>query len=112
MKLLFLIKNKKMKAPKILKLIPVLLIMMFSIASFAQKPAKVDPGLKKYGNVAFADPLHHKYPIDTDKHIRSAWTSIHVKNHAAKYTPEELKAVHGRILDAATAHGIHFKIKD
>ena len=101
-----------MKASKILKLIPILLLMMFSIASFAQKPAKPDHGLKKYGNVAFADPAHHKYPIDNEKHIRGTWTSIHVKNHAAKYSPEELKAIHGRIQDAATAHGIHFKSKD
>ncbi len=101
-----------MKAPRILKLIPVLLIMMFSIASFAQQPAKVDPGLKKYGNVTFADPVHHKYPINTEKQIRGAWRFIHVKNHAAKYTPEELKAIHGRIRDAAASHGIHFKSKE
>ncbi len=101
-----------MKAPKIFQLISVILIMMFSIASFAQKPAKPDPGLKKYGNVAFADPVHHKYPIDTHKHILGSWRSIHEKKNAAKYTPEELKEVHTRILDAGTAHGMHLKSKE
>ncbi len=98
-----------MKAPKILKLIPVLLLMMFSIATFAQKPAKVDPGLKKYGNVTFADPVHHKYPIDNPSHIRAAWRSIHQKSHAAKYKPEELTQMKQRIRDAGTAKGIKFK---
>jgi hypothetical protein len=98
-----------MKAPSILKLVPILLIMIFSIASFAQKPAKVDPGLKKYGNVTFADPAHHKYPIDNAKHIRAAWRSIHEKSHAAKYKPEELVQMKQRIHDAGTAKGIKFK---
>ena len=109
MKLLFLFKNRKMNVHKILKLIPVLLLMMFSIASFAQKPAKVDPGLKKYGNVSFADPVHHKYPIDNAKHIRGAWSAIHVKRNAAKYKPEELVQMKQRIRDAGTAKGIKFK---
>jgi hypothetical protein len=98
-----------MKAPKILKLVPVLLIMMFAIASFAQKPAKVDPGQKKYGNVTFADPAHHKYPIDNPSHIRAAWSAIHVKRNAAKYKPEELMQIKQRIHDAGTAKGIKFK---
>src|ERR1700722_639672 len=98
-----------MKAPKILKLIPVLLTMMFSIASFAQQPVKPDVGLKKYGNVAFADPVHHKYPIDNEKHIRAAWKSIHVKSHAAKYNPDELVQIKQRIRDAGTPKGIKFK---
>ena len=91
------------------KLIPVLLIMLFSIASFAQQPAKMDAGQKKYGNVTFADPTHHKYPIDNEKHIRAAWKSIHVKSHAAKYKPEELTQMKQRIRDAGTAKGIKFK---
>ncbi len=101
-----------MKAPRILKLVPVLLIMMFSITSFAQKPAKVDPGLKKYGNVTFADPVHHKYPIDNESHIRAAWRSIHIKRNAAKYKPAELAQIKQKIRDAGTAKGIKFKSKD
>jgi hypothetical protein len=100
-----------MKAPRIFNLIPVLLLLMFSIASFAQQPLTDDPGLKKYGNVAFADSVHHKYPIDTDQHIRIAWAFIHEKSHAAKYSKQERKEMMIRIREAAVAHGIHFKSK-
>jgi hypothetical protein len=100
-------------------------ISVLSGATFAQqtdqtmkpaktvKPAKVkvDPGLKKYGNVTFADPAHHKYPIDNAKHIRGAWSSIHAKRNAAKYKPEELAEVKKRIRDAGTAKGITLKEK-
>jgi hypothetical protein len=101
-----------MKAPRLLKLVPVLLILMFSITSFAQQPAKQDAGLKKYGNVSFADPAHHKYPIDNEKHIRAAWSAIHVKHNAAKYKPEELTQMKQRIRDAGTAKGIKFKSEE
>ena len=74
----------------------------------AQQPAK-DAGLKKYGNVAFADTAHHKYPIDTDKHIRIAWAFIHQKKQANKYTTKEREAIILRIRAAAKAHGIQFR---
>jgi hypothetical protein len=90
------------------KFVPIL-IVMFSIASFAQQPDKEDAGLKKYGNVAFADSVHHKYPIDTDKHIRIAWAFIHRKSNKAKYSKQERKEMMRRIREAADAHGIHFK---
>jgi hypothetical protein len=99
-----------MKASTIFKFVPLLLII-FSIASFAQQPVEQDAGLKKYGNVAFADSVHHKYPIDTDQHIRIAWASIHKKSHAAKYSKHERKEMLKRIREAALTHGIHFKAK-
>ncbi len=85
------------------------LIILFPIISFAQQPGQEDAGLKKYGNVMFADSVHHKYPIDTDKHIRIAWAFIHEKSHAAKYSRGERKEMLRRIREAAAAHGIHFK---
>jgi hypothetical protein len=99
-----------MKVPTILKLLPLILIM-FSIAGFAQQPAEQDAGLKKYGNVVFADSVHHKYPIDTDQHIRIAWAFMHKKSHAAKYSKRERKEMLRRIREAAFAHGLHFKAK-
>lgn len=42
-------------------------------------------GIKKYGNVLFADPVNHKYPIDTPGHIRAAWSYIHMPKNAAFY---------------------------
>jgi hypothetical protein len=68
-----------------------------------------DAGIKKYGYVAFADPVHHKYPIDTKKHIIVAWAFIHNKAHAAKYSRSERKEMLQRIRDAAKAQGIHLK---
>jgi hypothetical protein len=99
-----------MKA-RFVPLITLIFIAMLSQTAVAQK-GNEDAGLKKYGNVVFADSVHHKYPFNTVKQIRAAWSFIHVKNHAAKYTPEELKIIHSRIQDAASSHGIHFKSKD
>ncbi len=85
-----------------------LLAALLATSANAQKPAP-DAGLKKYGNVAFADTLHHKYPIDTDKHIRIAWAFIHKKSNARKYTRKEREAILLRIRAAAKAHGIQFR---
>ena len=102
----FILLSKRMKT------IVIYFILLLAVPAMSQKPAKVDHGIKKYGNVAFADTAHHKYPIDTDKHIRIAWMSIHAKKHAARYSKEELTEVKRRILAAAAAHGIHFKSTD
>ncbi len=99
-----------MKIPNVLKLV-LLFLVLFVHTSSAQQPGNNDPGLKKYGNVVFADSLHHKYPIDTDKHIRIAWAFIHLKSHSSKYTKSEKKEMLRRIREAAEAHGIHFKSK-
>lgn len=90
--------------------ITIVAILAISIAKGATaQQAKLDNGLKKYGNVAFADSVHHKYPIDTDKHIRVAWAFIHEKSHAQKYTPKEREIMILRIRAAAKAHGIEFR---
>ena len=31
-------------------------------------------GEKEYGDVAFADPVNKKYPVDTPEHVRAAWS--------------------------------------
>jgi hypothetical protein len=33
-------------------------------------------GIKKYGDVKFADIKNKKYPIDTEEHIRQSWAAI------------------------------------
>jgi|SRR5579859_1239044 len=40
---------------------------------------------KPYGNVKYADPKNGKYPIDTEEHIRAAWSYINMPKNAAKY---------------------------
>jgi hypothetical protein len=68
----------------------------------------VDPeeGIREYGNVLFADPINHKYPIDTPDHIRHAWSLFHMPSHRDEYSPEEVTCIERRIEEAAAAHGI------
>ncbi len=60
-----------------------------------------DEGVREYGDVQFADPVNHKYPIDTADHVRAAWSYIHHKDNAAKYDPDEVRVIEDRIKRAA-----------
>jgi cation transport regulator ChaB len=60
---------------------------------------------KPYGNVAYADPGHQsdgkaRYPIDTEAHIRAAWSYIHQAKNAGKYSAEQAAAIKRRIAAA------------
>ena len=68
----------------------------------------VDPeeGEHKYGDVKFADPVNNKYPIDTEEHIRAAWSYINHKDNAAKYDKSDVRKIKDRIKRAARAKGI------
>ena len=63
----------------------------------------VDPkdGEREYGDAQFADPVNKKYPIDTEEHVRAAWSYIHHKDNAAKYESNEVETIKGRIKRAA-----------
>jgi hypothetical protein len=63
-------------------------------------------GSHKYGAVKFADPVNNKYPIDTPEHIHAAWSYIHHKDTAAKYTAKEVTEIKDRIKHAANEHSI------
>lgn len=63
-------------------------------------------GEHEYGDVAFADPVNKKYPIDTPKHIRAAWSYINHPDNAAKYDQDEVKTIKARIERAAKQHDI------
>ncbi len=67
---------------------------------------KPERGTHEYGDVEFADPTNHKYPIDTPEHIRAAHSYIHHKDNAAKYSASEVRTIKERIDKAATAQGI------
>lgn len=58
-------------------------------------------GEREYGNVEFADPTNKKYPIDTEEHVRAAWSYINHKDNAAKYDSDEVKLIKNRIKRAA-----------
>ena len=65
-----------------------------------------EEGLREYGDVEFADPTNHKYPIDTAEHVRAAWSYINHKDNAAKYDAADLRAIKERIKRAAKKHGV------
>ena len=66
-------------------------------------------GEHEYGNVTFADETNKKYPIDTPKHIRAAWSYINHKDNAAKYDADEVKVIKNRIKKAAKSHDIEIE---
>jgi hypothetical protein len=71
-----------------------------------REDTKPERGEHEYGDVEFADPVNKKYPIDTPEHIRAAHSYINHKDNAAKYSPDEVKKIKGRIDRAAKKHGI------
>jgi hypothetical protein len=73
---------------------------------------KPQEGKREYGDVEFADPVNNKYPIDTDEHIRAAWSYINHKDNAAKYDKDEVETIKRRIKKAAKEHGIEISSDD
>ena len=63
-------------------------------------------GLREYGDVTFADPVNHKYPIDSAEHARAAWSYINHQDNAAKYDADEVKTIKQRIKKAAEKYGV------
>ena len=55
---------------------------------------------KPYGDVTYADPKNNKYPIDTEEHIRAAWSYINVPKNQEGYTPAQVKTIKGHIVNA------------
>ena len=68
-----------------------------------EKRDDLDPkdGEREYGETKFADPTNNKYPIDTEEHVRAAWSYINHKDNAAKYGKDEVGTIKGRIKRAA-----------
>ena len=63
-------------------------------------------GEREYGDVAFADPVNKKYPIDNADHVRAAWSYINHKDNAAKYDADEVRTIKDRIKRAAHKFGV------
>lgn len=78
------------------------------MATKIERREDVNPneGLREYGDVQFADPVNHKYPIDTAEHVRAAWSYINHQDNAAKYDAADVKAIKARIRKAAEKHGV------
>lgn len=81
---------------------------MSKTATKIDKRDGVNPesGEEKYGDVEFADPTNNKYPIDSPKHIRAAWSYINQEDNAAKYDKDEVELIKKRIKKAAQKHDI------
>lgn len=60
---------------------------------------------KPYGDVTYADPGYQKdgkkrYPINTESHIRAAWSYINQEKNHAGYTASQVSAIKSRIVSA------------
>jgi hypothetical protein len=66
-------------------------------------------GLREYGDVKFADPVNNKYPIDSEEHVRAAWSYINHEDNAAKYDKDEVKQIKDRIKRAAKKYDIEIE---
>ena len=66
-----------------------------------------DTKAKPYGDVKYADPKNGKYPIDTEEHIRAAWSYINMPKNAGQYPMNgvTLSEVKGRIRAAMKGLG-------
>ena len=58
-----------------------------------------------YGDVEYADPglqadKKKRYPLDTEKHIRSAWSYIGQEKNAGKYESDQVSDIKGKIVAA------------
>lgn len=69
------------------------------------KAEKAADAKKPYGDVKYADPGYksdkkHRYPVDTEKHIKAAWSYIHkTKNHTG-YTSAQVESIKSNIVAA------------
>jgi hypothetical protein len=71
-----------------------------------RKDVNPNEGERKYGDVQFADPVNNKYPIDSEEHVRAAWSYINHKDNAAKYDKDEVKTIKDRIKRAAKKYDV------
>jgi hypothetical protein len=60
---------------------------------------------------SYAMPSEYKYPLDTAKHVRAAWSYIHMPKNRDGYSDSELSAAEARIKRAAKKFGIELNDK-
>ena len=75
-----------------------------------EKREDVSPkeGKSKYGDVTFADEKNKKYPLDSETHVRAAWSYINMPKNAAKYSAEDVKTIKAKIRRAGKKYDIEF----
>lgn len=70
-----------------------------------------DSPKEPYGDVPYADPGYQedgvkRYPLDTEAHVRAAWSYINVQDNADKYSRSDLRRVRARIAAAMRKLGV------
>jgi hypothetical protein len=73
---------------------------------------EADDSKKPYGNVTYADPGYQadkkkRYPLDSEQHVKAAWSYINVAKNASKYSSAQLSRIKGKIKSAAKKYGIN-----
>lgn len=71
-----------------------------------------EEGKSKYGDVTYADPANKKYPIDSEAHVRAAWSYINQSKNAAKYSASDVATIKRKIRAAGKKYGIDFSDGD
>jgi len=66
---------------------------------------------KPYGDVEYADPGYQadkvkRYPLDSEEHVRAAWSYINMAKNAGQYSAEQLASIKGKIKAAAKKYSI------
>jgi hypothetical protein len=72
---------------------------------------EADDPKKPYGNVTYADPGYQadkkkRYPLDSEQHVKAAWSYINVATNSSKYSSGQLARIKGKIKSAAKKYGI------
>lgn len=71
--------------------------------------AKANDHFSQYGNVKYADKKNHKYPIDTEEHVRAAWSYIHMPKNQTGYSGSEVSKIKKRIAKRAKHFGMELQ---
>lgn len=69
------------------------------------RPFSKSESKEPYGSVTYADPGYQedgkkRYPIDTEAHVRSAWSYINQDKNGNQYTPAQVKRIKARVVSA------------
>jgi hypothetical protein len=75
------------------------------LAGEMEAVTKASDSKQPYGDVTYADPGYQKdgkkrYPLDTEEHIRAAWSYINQGDNASVYTAEQVASIKAKIKSA------------
>ncbi len=79
--------------------------LLMEFAAGMEAMTKASDSKAPYGDVVYADPGYQedgkkRYPLDTETHIRAAWSYISQDDNAKAYAADDLKKVKARIAAA------------